>query len=82
MMETKEILDFLREAEEKGIIESQSLELINNFRDQLEKIYQAAPADVKVYMIDLDDNFIELLKKVREDFFKLGEIYSSMQKVK
>ncbi len=81
-METKEILDFLREAEEKGIIESQSLELINNFRDQLEKIYQAAPADVKVYMIDLDDNFIELLKKVREDFFKLGEIYSSMQKVK
>lgn len=79
-METKEILDFLREAEEKGIIESQSLELINNFRNQLEKLYQSAPADVKAYMLDLDDDFIVLLKKVREDFFKLGEIYSSMQK--
>lgn len=79
-METKEILDFLREAEEKGIIESKSLESVKQFKLDLEKLFQAVPGDTKEIVIQLDDELIELLKNVRLDFFKLGIIYSSMKR--
>lgn len=79
-METKQILDFLREAEEKGIIESKSLESVKQFKMDLQKLFESVPEDTKEIVIQIDDEFIELLKNVRMDFFKLGIIYSSMKK--
>lgn len=81
-MEKKvDILRFLREAQERKLITSNSMNKVDSFRKDLERLKAMLPEGTIEYLLcdSLDDKFYELLGELKEEFFALGEISSQLE---
>lgn len=80
MINNKEILLFLKEAQEKGLFlekskkgEKRVLEVLNNISDNLRD------TDKKL-LFELESLILETIEDARKSYFKLGQIYKEIKK--
>ena len=70
------LLVFLREAEEKGLLSSNSADKARKFKNKIIELQDSVEKETMASILadELEDDFNDLLEDLKHDFFSLGEI--------
>lgn len=74
------LLAFLREAEEKGLLSSNSADKARKFKNKIIELQDSVEKETMASILadELEDDFNDLLEDLKHDFFSLGEIKSEI----
>lgn len=74
------LLVFLREAEENGLLSSNSADKARKFKNKIIELQDSVEKETMASILadELEDDFNDLLEDLKHDFFSLGEIKSEI----